>query len=148
MKKETQHSLKKKYQIAVRRFYLQDFTSKNIAELVGLDKLKFREHINRFLLPEMLKENFGKIWGLDHIVPVELFNLDDEKERELCYSFINIMPMINDDNRLKGCSVHFSKEKMQSLLLVEKDEKVKSIIEKLLNRCNEEIEKRYKKYLI
>lgn len=147
MKKSKQHLLKKKYQIAIRRFYYMNFTSKKIDELTSSSKDNFKAHINRFLLPKMTNENFGKIWSLDHIVPVELFDLDNEIEIKVCYHYINYMPMFNEDNRIKGCSIHFSKEKMQSLLLQETDEKVKSIIKKLIVKCDEEIENRYRKYL-
>ncbi len=148
MENKNKNLLKKKYQIAVRRFYTNDSKSKKIDEILSTDKESFRSHINRFLLPEMTKENFGKYWGLDHIVPVELFDLNNIEELRLCYHFINYMPMINEDNRFKGGSVHFSKEKMQSLLQKETDEKTKIIIEKLIQKCNKEISNRYEKYIL
>lgn len=148
MENKNKNLLKKKYQIAVRRFYNNDFKSKKIDELISTNRENFRSHINRFLLPEMSKENFGKTWSLDHIVPVELFDLSNQEEVKLCYHFINYMPMLIQDNRLKGGSVHFSKEKMQSILIKETDETTRVIIEKLIAKCEQEIKERYAKYIL
>ncbi len=148
MEKKEKHLLKKKYQIAVRRYYSKDFKSKKIDELTSTNKENFRLHINKFLLPEMTLENFGKFWSLDHIVPVELFDLNNTEDLKICYHFLNFMPMINNDNRLKGCSVHFSKEKLESLLKKETNENYKKIIQKLLEKCDEEISFRYAKYIM
>ena len=89
--------------------------SKEILTLIGIDKQGFINHVNKYLLEGMTKENFGKIWGLDHIVPVDLFDINDEAEKKLCYNYQNIIPMFNNDNRLKGASVHFSLAKLETI---------------------------------
>lgn len=79
------------------------------------------------------------MWELDHIVPIELFDLQQEEELSLCLNYQNIMPMYKDDNKSKGMSIHFSELKIKSL--------PKTIItEKLLTICQKEL-LRYKKYL-
>ena len=89
----------------------------------------------------MTFDNFGKIWSFDHIVPIDLFDLQDDKDLKLAYNYNNIMPMFNNDNRLKGASIHFSIIKLQSM-------ENNIIINELLNKCNIENNKTYKKYLI
>lgn len=142
------YNLKKKYQIAMRRLYIDKAPSKEIVNLIGLDKNNFQEYVNKFVLAEMNVEDFGKTWGLDHIVPVELFDLENDEELKCCYSFLNIMPMFNSDNRFKGASIHFSRIKLVSLFDKEINEENKVILQKLINKCDEEILNRYNKYLI
>lgn len=142
------YNTKKKYQIAMRRAYATKTPSKEIINLLGVNKLEFKTHIDSRLLPGMTIETFGKEWGLDHIVPVDLFDLNSEEEKSLCYNYINIIPMFNNDNRLKGASVHFSLEYLQYWLSKETNENSKKIMEKLINKCMLEIDQRYSQYLI
>ena len=89
----------------------------------------------------MTLDNFGSDWGLDHIVPVDLFDLSNDEDLKLCYNFNNIMPMYNVDNRLKGASIHFSLVKLDSMY-------TNVYIQSLNERCINEINNRYVKYLI
>lgn len=137
---------KKKYQIAMRRLYATNTPSKRIIELLGTDKESFISHVDKFLLDGMTKDNFGKVWSLDHIVPVDVFDFDDEEDLKLCYNFNNIMPMFMNDNRAKGASIHFSLEKLRHMAHTNVDTKV--YINKLIQRCEKVIEEVYMKYLI
>jgi hypothetical protein len=132
---------KKRLQIALRRLYSSTNPNKEILTLVGTTKEGFIKHINKFVVSGMTKENFGKEWGLDHIVPVELFDLNHEDQKKICYNYNNIMPMFNSDNRLKGASVHFSIDKLRSM-----DANV--YITELINKCQSHINEVYKKYII
>lgn len=143
------YNTKKKYQIAMRRAYATKTSSKHeIATLLGIDNLEFKAHIDSRRLPSMTIETFGKEWGLDHIVPVDLFDLNYEEEKSLCYNYVNIIPMFNNDNRMKGASIHFSLEYLQYWLSKETNENSKKIMEKLINKCMLEIDQRYSQYLI
>jgi hypothetical protein len=125
----------------MRRLYCTNTPSKEIVSLLAIDKDGFIEHINKHLIQGMTKENFGSEWGLDHIVPVDLFDLTNDDDLKLCYNYNNIMPMFNSDNRLKGASVHFSLDKLNTMYS-------NVYIEQLKNKCNEEIIRIYQKYLI
>jgi hypothetical protein len=132
---------KKRLQIALRRLYATNTPSKEILKFIGIDKQGFINHVNKYLLEGMTKENFGKIWGLDHIVPVDLFDINDEAEKKLCYNYQNIIPMFNNDNRVKGASVHFSLDKLETMY-------TNVYIQQLKEKCLNEITNRYDKYLI
>ena len=125
----------------MRRLYGSNTPSKEIVSLLGIDKNGFIDHINKYLIEGMTNENFGTEWGLDHIVPVDLFDITNDEDLKLCYNYNNIMPMFNTDNRLKGASVHFSIAKLTTM-------PTNVYIEVLKRRCNEEIVKRYQKYLM
>ena len=125
----------------MRRLYSSNAPSKEIVSLLGINKDEFIHHINKYLIEGMTKENFGTEWGLDHIVPVDLFDLTKQEDLKLCYNYNNIMPMFNSDNRLKGASVHFSLDKLNSMY-------TNVYIEQLKTKCNDEIIRIYQKYLI
>jgi hypothetical protein len=142
------HNKKKKLQIGLRRLYSTKNPSKEILKYLSIDKENFIDYINSKLLDGMTMENFGPVWGIDHIVPVELFDLNDEDDLKLCYNFINIIPMFNDDNRFKGGSVHFSVILLNNTIKKEKVKINQNILLKLLAKCEEEIVCRYNKYLL
>ena len=139
---------KKRLQIAMRRQYSSPSNGKEISDLLGIDKNGFINHINKYLLDGMTLENFGKMWSLDHIVPVDLFDILNVDEKRLCYNYLNIMPMFVNDNRLKGASVHFSVDKLKSLLSNEPLYTNVFIVETLIQKCNDEIARTYQKYLL
>lgn len=140
MDKRTQLNLVKKYQIALRRLYTSS-ASKEILTLVGTNKIHFISHINNQLIDGMDYSNFGTEWSLDHIVPVNAFDLTDNEQLHLCYSYNNIMPMYNIDNRAKGASLHFGLIKLNTL-------EPNDVVDKLINLCNNKIEEVYGKYLV
>ena len=135
------YSTKHNLQSNLRRLYYTDFPCKKITKLVGIHRVGFILHIEKYFLEGMSYNNCGTEWSFDHIVPLHLFDLNNEEDLKLAYNFNNIMPMFNDDNRLKGGSIHFSIMKLQSM---PKNE----IIEKLLSKCYAEHAKIYQKYLI
>lgn len=155
------YNTKKKYQIALRRLFATNATSKEMLSLVGTEREPFINHIKKYMISGMTMDNFGPVWGLDHIVPVELFDISNLDERKICYNYNNIMPMFNTDNRNKGMSVHFSLDKLKTLTKNESKEinninpetdidklLVKNeIIQKLIDRCINEIDTTYLKYL-
>lgn len=149
----------------MRRQFSSSANGKEISTLLGIDKQGFINHVSRFLLEGMIVENFGKVWSLDHIVPVELFDLSNLDEKRLCYNYLNIMPMFNNDNRMKGASIHFSLEKLKSLKhvpeycsgtipILKQTESTTSmytnvyVLDSLIQKCNEELIRTYQKYLV
>jgi hypothetical protein len=81
---------KRKWQIALRRYVLEENSSSFYAPYFGLDSRLFREWIERQFDEGMSWDNFSVNWQLDHVVPVSYFDLDQEPERQLCWNFINI----------------------------------------------------------
>ena len=132
--------VQRKYQIALRRYFVTETTSEGMIKLVGIHKVGFIQHIERYMLDGMTYDNFGKVWSLDHIVPTGLFDFDDAADLELCYNYWNIMPMFLNDNRDKGASVHFSLEKLKSL-------EENDVVNKLKEKCISKINLTYLKYL-
>jgi len=130
-----------KLRTALARVYGSNLPCLAMVSYLGTTREDFVRHIDSYLLSGMTKENFGKTWGLDHIVPVDLFDISSPDELKLCYNYNNLMPMFLRDNKLKGASVHFSLEKLRSMY-------TNVVIEELIRRCEQEIDTRYKKYML
>ena len=46
--------------------------------------------------------NYGKVWQIDHTIPINLWNMQHEGEMLLCFSWMNLMPMIKEMNNKKS----------------------------------------------
>lgn len=61
----------------------------------------FVEWLEYCFTEEMTMENHGTYWDLDHVIPVSLFNLNDEEEVYTCFNYKNYMPIPSEINRSK-----------------------------------------------
>jgi hypothetical protein len=81
---------KRKWQIALRRYVLENNKSSFYAPYFGLDNSKFREWIQIQFEDGLSWENFSSHWQFDHIVPVAYFDFMNEADLRLCWNFVNI----------------------------------------------------------
>ena len=51
--------------------------------------------------PDMTIENHGEIWHVDHVVPVNIFDLGDEAQQNICFNWRNTMPLQANKNLSK-----------------------------------------------
>jgi hypothetical protein len=93
---------KRRWQIALRRYVLQQKTSENYALYFGLDIKSFREWIEIQFTEELNWGNFGSKWQFDHIVPVAYFDFSKEEDLKLCWNFINIRVEKIELNKVRG----------------------------------------------
>lgn len=100
----------------LRRFFFTIEPCKEFYKYALCTKDTYRGYVNQYLQTDMSLENYGTLWELDHIVPVELFDLDNEENLKLCYSRFNIIPLYKKHNKAKGSSIHFSFELINSRL--------------------------------
>lgn len=133
----------KSLQIQLRRFYLSDSPCKFLSKFIGIDKEQFYEYIQKYLQPDMSFTNFGELWQFDHIVPVCLFDLNNDEDLSVCFNYMNIIPMYNRDNKLKGASPH------TSLYILNKRKEVykeNETLDLLIDKCIQDIENHWFKY--
>ena len=45
--------------------------------------------------------NYGSIWHIDHIIPCKAFNMEKEEERNRCFHYTNLQPLMAGDNCAK-----------------------------------------------
>jgi hypothetical protein len=81
---------KRKWQIALRRYIIDQKWAAKYAPYFGLDTGSFRQWIELQFDDECNWGNFSKSWQFDHIVPVAYFNLQEEEDLRLCWNFTNI----------------------------------------------------------
>jgi hypothetical protein len=81
---------KRKWQIALRRYVLNQNGSSLYASYFGLDILNIRKWIEIQFDQEMNWDNFSKNWQFDHIIPVVYFDFAKEEDLKLCWNFTNI----------------------------------------------------------
>lgn len=137
-------SNKKQMQQQLNRFYSTDTPSKEIAKVIGINKVEFIQWINKHFIEEMDRSNYGTVWQLDHVVPIHMFNLSKVDDMALCFHHMNIIPLLNKDNKFKGASVHFSLHILNKRLIDNPDNKE---LLRLISLCNEEVNTRWNKYM-
>ncbi len=93
---------KRKWQIALRRYILQDNQTSAYAPYFGLDIQGFRNWIELQFTEGVNWGNFGSAWQFDHVVPVAFFEFEHEKDLYLCWSFINIRVARLDEENSKS----------------------------------------------
>ena len=136
--------IKKKWQQQVNRFYSGTAPCYLFTEKYNISRDFFRRWIEHQFISNMSKENYATDWQIDHIVPSKLFDLNKDQDVYLCFHYMNIMPMFNIDNKLKGASIHFSLEVLKSRLINFPD----SIeLKQLIDICENEIKNRWNKYI-
>ncbi|TDW99705.1 hypothetical protein [Dinghuibacter silviterrae] len=101
---------KRKWQIALRRYVLEQKWSAAYAPYFGLDIQRFREWIHLQFGEGMTWNNFSERWQFDHIVPVAYFDFGVEEELRLCWNFINIRVQAQGEPEqvdILGARTHF-----------------------------------------
>lgn len=81
---------KRKWQLALRRYVIEQQLSQQYAPYFGLSIGEFRKWIELQFTAEITWNNFGKAWQFDHIVPTAYFDYSIEEDLKLCWNFINI----------------------------------------------------------
>jgi hypothetical protein len=81
---------KRKWQIALRRYVIEQKPVAFYPLYFGLDIIRFRRWIELQFDEDTNWGNFSVAWQFDHIVPVAYFDFKDEIDLRLCWNFINI----------------------------------------------------------
>jgi hypothetical protein len=93
---------KRRWQLALRRYVLEQKANENYALYFGLDIKCFREWIEIQFTEDLNWKNFGSTWQFDHIVPVAYFDFSIEEDLKLCWNFINIRVEKIELNKVRG----------------------------------------------
>jgi hypothetical protein len=93
---------KRKWQIALRRYVLEQRWGSSYAPYFGLDCVNFRKWFELQFDEETNWNNFSEMWQFDHIVPVAYFSFDDDRELRLCWNFINLRLEKISPNKNRG----------------------------------------------
>ena len=81
---------KRKWQIALRRYVMENHPSVMYASYFALDSKRIREWFEMQFYGGMTWENFGSRWQFDHVIPVVYFDFKSKEELKLCWNFTNL----------------------------------------------------------
>lgn len=95
---------KRKWQLAYRRYVVEQKPSETYGPYFGLDIQSLREWFSLQFGGSINWENYGKAWQFEHIVPSTYFNYGDDKDLKLCWSFINMRVQPLDEEGQYGSS--------------------------------------------
>lgn len=72
-------------------------------ELLGCTIKELKNHLEKLFLPGMTWENWTNFgWHIDHIIPLDAFDLSDEKQLKKACNYTNLSPLWWDDNLKKS----------------------------------------------
>jgi hypothetical protein len=125
--------VKKRLQIAFRRFMTAKSPSTIIAQYIGCDRVSLREYMNSKMVVGMNWNNYGDKWVVDHIVPVRLFDLFNEDDLRVVWNYRNLMPLYKEDNLHKEGDLRFS------LMVLERSDDGSEYIQALKEKAMGEI---------
>jgi hypothetical protein len=93
---------KRKWQISLRRYVLEQYLCVGYAPYFGLDIANMRQWFEYQFSDGIGWEDFGSLWQFDHIIPVTYFNFSQEEELKLCWNFTNIRVEHFQKNKDRG----------------------------------------------
>lgn len=104
----TNSRIKKKLQISFRRWIKNKTGGGSVEKFVGGDIDTVRKHISNQFVPGMNWSNYGEKWVIDHIVPLRLFDMQNDLSCSIAFNYKNIMPLFKEDNLYKEGDLRFS----------------------------------------
>lgn len=130
--------IKKRQQAAFRRFIKGQSTPVDMRGWIGLNHFEIKELLETRMQPSMGWQNYGTHWVIDHVVPFWLFDVTNESDMKLLWHPDNLLPLIWKDNNHKQGDLRFS------LLLLTRIKRYSYVIEKLIERVENELKKQDK----
>jgi hypothetical protein len=81
--------------------FLQAKKNKTTNEYLGCSSEAFNRWL-KYNSDVFTFENHNKLWHIDHVIPLSLFNLDNEDEQLIAFNWKNTSPLSISDNLKKG----------------------------------------------
>jgi len=123
---------KRKWQLAYRRYVVEQKPSETYGSYFGLDIQTLREWFSLQFFGSINWENYGKAWQFEHIIPSTYFNYGEEEDLKLCWSFINMRVQPLDEEGQHGSSFNLLAAKTYFMQLQTKTQ---------IGQCAEMLEK-------
>lgn len=78
------------------------------SELIGCDEeflgIWFEFHYS--IDTDLNYDNYGKVWHIDHVIPCNVFDINIKSEKQQCFHWSNLMPLLVADNLKKGAKIN------------------------------------------
>ncbi len=124
-----------------RRYLKFENNGSSIRDYLGCDVFIVREWLQSKFSAEMTWGNYGTVWVVDHLVPIRMFNMNDEADLKICWHYKNLMPLLKEDNGKKAGNVFMMFEILSELkdkdyFFMKLFERVKPEVEKMCGYIN------------
>lgn len=109
---------KRKWQLAYRRYVVEQKPSETYGTFFGLDIQTLREWFSLQFSDQISWDNYGKAWQFEHIIPSTYFNFADENDLKRCWSFVNmrVQPLDEDGQPTSSLNLLAARAYFQQLL--------------------------------
>lgn len=74
--------------------------------ILGCDMIFFKDWIEFRFDNNMNWDNLGSYWQIDHILPISIFDFNNEKSKYICFHWTNLQPLPSYENRSKSDKLH------------------------------------------
>jgi len=81
-----------------------NYKSITTMKLIGCSIELLKSHLEKQFKSGMSWSNYGK-WHVDHIKPCASFDLSKTKEQKICFHYLNLQPMWEEENLSKGSKI-------------------------------------------
>lgn len=88
---------KRKWQLAYRRYVVEQKPSETYATYFGADIQTLRQWFSLQFTEGINWENYGKAWQFEHIIPATYFNFNEENDLRACWCLLNLRVQALDD---------------------------------------------------
>jgi hypothetical protein len=82
-----------------------DKSSKSIKNMVGVPFQYFLDWIEFQFQESMNWENYGSVWDIDHVKPCSSFDLTNDENKNMCFNWKNMRPLLKYANAIKSNKV-------------------------------------------
>ena len=76
--------------------------STSFINLIECDLEFFKQWIEFRFEESMNWDNLGTVWQLDHIIPLSVFDMNNEFDTKICFHWTNFQPLFSNENRSKS----------------------------------------------
>lgn len=94
--------IENKYRLSFRRWLLGRSGGGSAARYIGADLSTVRQYYRDRFIDGMNWNNYGELWEIDHVIPVRLFDMQQDDDLRLCFHYKNTFPLLVLDNAIKG----------------------------------------------
>ncbi len=88
---------KRKWQLAYRRYVVEQKPSETYAIYFGADIQTLREWFALQFTEGINWDNYGKAWQFEHIIPATYFNFSNEQELKTCWCLLNLRVQVLEE---------------------------------------------------
>ena len=87
---------------------LKDKLTTRSWKYIGCCKLQLTNWIEFQFDENMSWDNYGSYWHIDHVIPINMFNIQDKQHINICFHWSNLRPLEKKQNMSKSNKIVFA----------------------------------------